>query len=379
MHSIIATSFTALLLASTSASSAFADNSITDPTTIDTAIQSLMTSEDVKGLAYAIIDHGLVTHVASFGYRNVEQGLPLETDTIMYGASFTKAAFAFMMLQLVEEGVIDLDTTIDQYLPTPLPEYEDWDTLTGNEEWRQLTARIILTHSTGLANLRWFEPDYDLEFHFEPGSRYAYSGEGFYILQTVLEQGLGLDVKSEMQARVFDRFGMTRTSMQWRKDFRINLADGYAMDGSFEPHDERSWVSASGSMDTTIADQALMWAGIMRGEGLSVESRALMVQPDVEIFTISQFPSLIEETSPRGPEINLASGLGVMTYSDDSGFYWSKGGHNDFTGNMVVCREGDQRCVVLLANSVRAELIYPQVVELIMGETPVPWWWIYSE
>ena len=51
-----------------------------------------------------------------------------------------------------------------------------------------------------------------------------------------------------MQARVFDRFGMTHTSMAWRPDFAANLADGYGLDGSMEPHDERSGASAAGSI-----------------------------------------------------------------------------------------------------------------------------------
>ena len=51
---------------------------------------------------------------------------------------------------------------------------------------------------------------------FDPGTRYAYSGEGINLLQFVLETGVGLDVGREMQRRVFDRFGMKRTSMTWR-------------------------------------------------------------------------------------------------------------------------------------------------------------------
>ena len=352
---------------------------VTDFTSLDTDIQALMASEDVKGLAYAVIDHGEVAHVAAFGYRNVEAGLPLQTDTIMYGASLTKAAFGFMMMQLVDEGLIDLDATIDTYLPRPLPEYEDWTSLADDPEWRLLTPRILLSHSTGLANLRFLEPDGQLDFHREPGTRYGYSGEGFYILQFVLEEGLGLDVKTEMQTRVFDRFGMPNTSMQWREDFADNLADGYAIDGTFEPHDERSWVSASGSMDTTIADQARMWAGMFRGDGISAAARAEMLNPQLAIHSATQFPSLTDETSPRGPEIGLAAGLGVDLYQDGSGHWWSKGGHNPWTGNQAICHEEAQRCIVLLANSVRAERIYPRIVERVLGENPVPWWWYYPD
>ncbi|MBC7768006.1 MAG: beta-lactamase family protein [Phycisphaerales bacterium] len=345
---------------------------------IDAEAQRLMASQDVRGMAIAVIDDGQVVHVAAYGHANVAENRALQTDTVMYGASLTKAAFAYMVLQLVDEGRFDLDRPMHQYLPRPLPEYEDYADLAGDERWRQLTARHVLNHTTGFANFRWLEEDQKLRFHFDPGARYGYSGEGFYILQLVLEQGLGLDVGAEMQTRVFDRFAMTRTSMQWRADFRPNLADGYGIDGGFEPHDERSNVSAAGSMDTTIADQARMWAGIVRGEGLSPASRAELVRAQFPILSAHQFPTLRTETDPRGPAINLSAGLGLVTFNDASGPMWFKGGHNDFTGNTLICQEARRRCIVLLANSVRAELIYPEMVRFVLGETAMPWWWEYN-
>jgi CubicO group peptidase (beta-lactamase class C family) len=351
---------------------------IPGPAAIDTEAKRLMAREDVKGMAIAVIEDARVVHVAAFGHRNVERGLPLEPDTIMYGASFTKTAFAYMVLQLVDEDRFELDQPLAAYLPRPMPEYEDYSDLAGDDRWRLLTGRHVLTHSTGFANFRWLEEDEKLRFHFTPGDRYAYSGEGFYLLQVVLEEGLGLDVKAEMQRRVFDRFGMANTSMQWRADFAKNLADGYARDGSFEPHDERSDVSAAGSMDTTIEDQARMWAGILRGDGLSDESRAELVRPHLEISSAHQFPTLAEGTDPRAERIGLASGLGLVTYGEGQHKTWFKGGHNPWTGNLVVCQEARRRCFVLLANSVRAELIYPELVEFVLAGAAVPWWWEYN-
>jgi len=345
---------------------------------IDAEARRLMAKEDVKGLALAVIDEGKVVHLAAYGARNVEQALPLETDTIMYGASLTKAAFAYMVLQLSEEGLIDLDASIASYLPKPLPDYKDYADLAGDERWRALTPRIILNHATGFANFRWLEEDEKLRFHFEPGSRYAYSGEGFYILQDVIEQGLGLDAGAEMQRRIFDRFDMSNTSMMWREDFASNLADGYAMDGSYEPHDERSRVSAAGSMDTTIADQAKMWAGIVRGDGMSAKARAEYARPQLAITSAHQFPTLLGDTDSRGAEIGLSAGLGVIVFEGADGPTFFKGGHNDWTGNMAICEERRKRCLVMLANSVRAELVYPALATFVLGETKMPWWWEYN-
>ena len=349
---------------------------------IDAEAARLMKSKNVQGMALAVIQDGKIVHVAAYGHRNVARGLPLTTTTIMYGASLTKTAFTYMLLQLVDEGRLDLDASVADLLPRPLPEYDSEDynytDLAGDERWRALTPRILLTHTSGFANFRWLEPDQRLRFHSQPGTRYGYSGEGFYILQLILEQGLGLDVGKEMQTRVFDRLGMTSTSMTWRPEFAANLADGYGRDGSMEPHDERSSVSAAGSMDTSIADQARLWAGIVRGDGLSEASRAELVKPQVPITSVHQFPTLAPDIEPNNKKIGLAAGLGLVTFQDTSGPAWFKGGHNDWTGNMVICLESEKRCVVMLANDVRAERIYPEIARVVLGDTRMPWAWEYE-
>ncbi|MFN3792809.1 serine hydrolase domain-containing protein [Massilia sp.] len=346
----------------------------------DDEVHRLMARENVQGLALAVIDGGQVVSVKAYGWRNVERGLPLTPQTVMYGASLTKAAFAAMLLQLVDEGKLDLDAPLPALLPQPLPAYDqppwDYSSLATDARWRSLTPRILLTHSSGFANFRWLEPDRKLRFHFEPGTRYAYSGEGFYILQLIVERGLGLDTGSEMQRRVFDRFGMRNTSMQWRPDFAGNLADGYTLEGKMVPHDERSRPSAAGSMDTSIEDQARLWAGIVRGEGLSAASRAMMVTAQLPIASAGQFPTL--SPAPAVWPQSLAAGLGVVTFTDRSGPAWFKGGHNDSTGNMVLCLERGRRCVVMLANDVRAERIYPELARRVLGETDMPWRWEYG-
>jgi len=173
---------------------------------IDSEAPQLMRRESVQGMALAVVEDGNVAYVAAYGRRNVERNLPLTADTVMYGASLTKTAFAYMVLQLVDEGRLNLDTSVAELLPRPLPEYEDYTDLVSDERWRALTPRILLTHTSGFANFRWLEEDKRLRFHHDPGTRYGYSGEGFYILQLVLEQGLGLDVGKEMQAECVNLF-----------------------------------------------------------------------------------------------------------------------------------------------------------------------------
>jgi CubicO group peptidase (beta-lactamase class C family) len=378
----VALSFCTYLAAEASAPQAAAPP-IPTTAAIDAEVARAMAATGAKGLAVAVVENGQIVHVKAYGARN-GAGDPLQNATIMYGASLTKTVFAYTVMQMVEEGVLKLDTPIERYLPKPLPAYTEpevedlyarWSDLAGDERWRKLTPRILLTHSPGFANFGFLEPDGKLRFHFEPGARYAYSGDGFILLQFVLERGLGLDLGREMQRRVFDRFGMRNTSMIWRPDFRANLADGWDMKGKIEPHDERSAVRAAGSMDTTIEDFARFAAAFARGEGLSAAARAEITRPQLPITTRTQFPTLQPELPVAQRRADLAAGLGLITFTGPQGRAFEKGGHNDTTGNSWICVEARKSCVVLLSNDVRAEAAFPDLVRFILGETGAPYDW----
>ena len=367
------------MLATTAASA-----KVPDAPTVAAAARQAMASTGAKGLAIAVIDDGKVASVQSFGARNA-RGEPLNTTTIMYGASITKSVFAYLVMQLVDEGRIGLDTPIERYLKKTLPEYGNldaygnWGDLADDERWRRITPRILLTHSAGFGNFHWDEPDEKLRIHFAPGSRYAYSGEGIMLLQFVLEAGLGLDVGAELQRRVFDPLGMENTSLKWRPAFARDLADGWRADGSIEPHDERSRVRAAGSMDTTIADLAKFAAALVRGDRLSKRARAEMTRVSLPITTPAQFPSLIAEARAERRVPGLGAGLGVVAFSGPKGPGFYKGGHNDSTGNTLVCIEKGRRCALILANDVRAEAAFPGLVRTILGDTGVPYRWEYPQ
>lgn len=345
---------------------------------IDAEVGKQMAQERVSGLALALIQEGRPVYVKSYGLRFVEEKKPLETDTVLYAASLTKLAFAYMVMQLVDEKKLDLDKPIATYFPKPLPEYPKYAELSADARWKSLTSRMFLNHTPGFPNFRFLNPDQKLDFKFDPGSRYAYSGEGFNLLQFVLEEGLGMDVGKEMQRRVFDRFGMTRTSMTWRDDFQENVAHGYTLDGKLEKHDARRNVRAAGSMDSTITDYAKFLAGLMRGEGISAEARREMLRPQIAITSGHQFPTLDAATNPENEKIGLSAGLGAVLFQSPHGPAFFKGGHNDSTGNMAICVESKKQCILLMSNSVRAELIYPALVNSLFGETQMPWGWEYN-
>lgn len=345
---------------------------------LDAEAARLMAVGKVPGLAIAVIDHGQVVHVSAQGYRNVEKGLPLTPDTIMYAASITKAAFAYYVLMLVDGGKLDLDTPIKAYLPKPLPAYENYADLAADPRWEAITPRMLLTHTAGFPNFRWLNADEKLDIKFAPGTRYAYSGEGINLMQFVIERGLGLKVGDEMNRRVFAPLGMTRSSMTWRDDFKDNLADGYHADGHWEVHDDRSSVKAAGSLDSTISDLGKLAAALVSGRGLSPKARAELTKASFPIASAHQFPPFAPDQNPDNARIGLAAGLGVVVFDGPQGHAFFKGGHNDITDNQMVCVEKDQRCVVLLTNSGVGARIFPPLVKAALGDVGAPWGWEYN-
>lgn len=348
---------------------------------LDAAARNAMIKTGARGLAVATIHQGKVSHVAAFGHRDAG-GRPLTVDTVMYGASLTKALFGYLTAQLAQEGRLDLDKPIAALLGQPIPTYGNvagygqWGDLGTDPRWRLITPRMTLTHSTGFANFAFLEPDRRLRINFTPGTRYAYSGEGLMLLQFGRERGQGLDVETELQRRFFVPLGMGRTSLKWQDRFTSNVADGWDIDGVARPHDQRSRVRVAGSMDTTIGDMAKMAAGMVRGYGLSAKGKANFNTGTLPITTRQQFPTLLPD-APESERPAAKAALGVIAFEGPQGRGWYKGGHDDITANTLVCLERRKRCVLIMSNDVRSESAFPALVRAALGETGVPYRWEY--
>ncbi|MFT4255203.1 MAG: serine hydrolase domain-containing protein [Caulobacter sp.] len=347
------------------------------PRKLDDEIARLMIVGKIPGVAVAVVEKGKVAHVTAMGVRN-QKGDPLTPATVMYAASLTKTTFAYYVMMLVDEGRLALDKPIAEILPKPLPDYKAYADLAGDERWRKITPRILLSHSAGFPNFRWLNPDEKLDIKFEPGSRYAYSGEGLNLMQFVIEQGLGLKVGEDMDRRLFKPLGMARSRMVWRDDFATDLADGRQADGKWEPHDDRSTVKAAGSLDTTIDDMGKLAAAMANGWGLSKKARAEFSRGSLAIPAAWQFPPFTEEKNPENAKIGLAAGVGVVTFDGPQGHAFFKGGHNGITDNMMVCVEKRRACVIVLTNAGDGQRIIPSIVEAALGDTGLPWGWEYT-
>ena len=346
------------------------------PADIDRTVQQLMDSARVPGLAVALLEDNKVRYLHTYGYRNLETKAPLEPQTAMYGASFSKAVFAYLVMQLVQEKRLDLDKPMAEYLPRPLPEYETWRDLSGDARWQKLTARMALTHTTGLPNWRWLEPDKKLRFQFEPGARYGYSGEGLQLLQLVVETLTQQTLTQLSEARVFRPLGMAHTSYVWQPAFEPNYALGYDEQGQNLGTRKRTRPQAAGSLETTPADYAAFMAAVMQGRGLAPAAKREMIRTQVRIPFRAQFGPLASVAAPDSNRaIRLGYGLGWGTFASPYGPAYFKEGHDDGWENHSVVFDERKVGLLLMGNSSNADKIFKALLERLLGDRATPWQW----
>ncbi len=351
------------------------DGSTISSIEIESRVAKLMSVARVTGISIAIINDSRVAYVKSFGFRNKEARQHLTEQTVMYGASFTKAVFAYFVMGLVREGLIDLDKPIYQYLEKPLPQYEKYKDLAADERYKLLTARMLLSHTSGFPNWRWINSDEKLDIKFTPGTKYSYSGEGINLLQFVIEEVTKKKVGEMIQERIFKPFGMTRTSMTWEARFEDDHAIGYDEDEKPLGHKRRSDARAAGSMDTTISDYAKFIQAVMQGKGLPSRFKNEMLTPQIQIYSRQQFPTPSSETTQENRAIKLSYGLGWGLFHTPFGKAYFKEGHDDGWENHSVCFPDKKIAIVFMSNSSNGDRIFKELLEILIKDESTPWKW----
>lgn len=155
-------------------------------TNLDRYIKNQLDSLNIAGVSISIIQDHKVVFSRSFGVKNLITKKPVTKNTLFEVCSLSKPVFAYFVMLQVEKGVLDLDTPLYTYLINPDIEKNDWHKL--------ITARMVLTHTSGLPNWR-DSNNGDLNIHFKPGTEYRYSGEAFQYLKRVLNHLLQVDDK----------------------------------------------------------------------------------------------------------------------------------------------------------------------------------------
>jgi len=335
----------------------------------------------VTGAQLAVVDHGRLVWSAAFGLRRREPAQPMDKETTLWAASITKSVFATYVMQLVERGEFSLDQPVVQQLPQPLDSYEPYkdraSLIVHDPAWPTVTPRMLLSHTSGLANFASIEPDKKMHLRFKPGSQFLYSGEGINLVQFIIEQKKQKPLDELMQQAIFAPLGMTRTGLIYRAEFEGDVADRYDLNEVFRSQTKRFPARGAGSMTTSAEDLSRFVSALFSDKLLKPETRAAMLKPTFVINTEHQFPITGHEgPGKEGPAVGLAYGVGwgLLTHTRFGPAFF-KEGHGDGAQNYIVCFERRQACMILLTNSDNGELAFRPLLETIFGDTVTPWEW----
>jgi CubicO group peptidase (beta-lactamase class C family) len=179
----------------------------------------IMQAFAVPGVGIAVVEEGEVVWSRPFGVTHALTRKLVDARTIFEDASLSKPVFAYLVLQLVDQGLIDLDR--------PLVEYRRPDYLAAHPWIEKITTRDVLRHSTGLPNWRKSPAKEKLVPMVEPGTRIDYSGEAIFWLQLAVETITGQSLDESMQAHLFGPAGMKDSSYTWNADLAARSVYGH--------------------------------------------------------------------------------------------------------------------------------------------------------
>ena len=335
--------------------------------------------DHVTGAQIALLHNGRTVWTHAYGLRDVEHHLPMTPDTYIWAASITKGVFATWVMTLVEQHRLDLDEPIAQYMPGGLSSYyHDTSLLTSDPRYSHITPRMLLAHTSSLCNYAPADmPDGKLRIQYDPGTRYAYSGEGLTLLQYVIEQAIKHEpLETSMQRDLFTPLGMNTTSLTWNNRFLANNAVRYGATGKFLNYTRKDNARASGSMATSVNDLSRFLEALLANRILKPATRDEMFTPLISIQAAHQFPTMDPTTSNEGPAVGLSYGLGwgLLTHTKYGPAFF-KEGHGDGAENYVICFTRHQDCMILLTNSDNGELAFRPLLEQVLGDTVTPWTW----
>jgi CubicO group peptidase (beta-lactamase class C family) len=283
--------------------------SVPDTAALTRDIPRILKTSGIPGLSIAVIGEGQVVWSGAFGTIGDPARTRVDAGTIFEAASLSKPVFAYLVLRLADRGVIDLDR--------PLSEMIEYPRLPSDERARRITARMVLSHASGLPN--WGGEK--LTLGFDPGTDYGYSGEAFIYLQKALERVTGRSLDDLAREEIFQPLGMTRSSYVWQDRFAGDAAYGKDWLWRLTPIDHYTEAEAGSaySLLTTATDYARFVAAVITGRGLSPEIWRTFLTP-------------VRETSPG---ISMALGVRVEDGPGGRSFYHSGNNGRRFTCYMT--------------------------------------------
>jgi CubicO group peptidase (beta-lactamase class C family) len=330
-------------------------------------IPAMLKEADVPGLSIALIRNGEVTWQHAFGVKDAKTKEPVTDSTVFEAASLSKPVFAYAVMKLVDAGKFDLDKPLNQYLPG------DYD-VGPDERLAQITARRVLSHTTGFPN--WRGRDTTLKIFFTPGEKFSYSGEGFVYLSKVIEHITGEQFNDFMKRVVFDPLGMNSSSYEWRADYDALKTARHNSVGLPTPQNKPDKANAAASLHTTAQDYARFIAAVLKGTGLKKETLTRMLTPQVKVDE-GGTNTTGRPADKLSPNVSWGLGFGLQTTADGISF-WHWGDNGDTKAYFVAFAK-QKTGVVVFANGTNGLSFMPELIgEAIGGQQPALAWLKYE-
>jgi CubicO group peptidase (beta-lactamase class C family) len=226
---------------------------------IETLSPQLMNELKVPGVSICLIQNNKIAWSKCFGISDASSQKEVTNKTIFEACSMSKPVFAYLVLKLVEQSKLELDKPLYEYLPEVFVcEDEDYP--------KQVTARMILSHTSGLPNWRKGseENESPLPIYFKPGTKFNYSGEGIYYLQRVVELIVNESLESYVKRTLFDKLVLESTSFEWTERLNPQIATGHDTSGSCNERSKYLHSNAAYTLYTTSDEYAKFIIEIMK-------------------------------------------------------------------------------------------------------------------
>lgn len=256
---------------------------------MDRMAPGLLEKYRVPGAAIALVHDGEVAWTQGYGLADEINGVPASTETVFQVASISKSITAWGVMQLVEEGRIDLDAPVEKYLTS-------WKLPASDFDHREVTVRRLLSHTAGLDV--WNYPGVLLgetqpslvdllsgaasaravHVRWQPGSREVYTNGGYVLLQLLIEDITGEWFPDYIERQVLEPLEMSRSSYHWL----LSMATGY--DPSGKPVEPRQYPEAAGGLHSTVTDLATWLAAGMPGPNGEPAGRGILQPQTLELM-----------------------------------------------------------------------------------------------